>query len=65
MRLELGQKILSRHNENVYIIGTCSIDILPMIAKNGVENIYEQAVGEYRTLHENLTWPYQLWRREA
>jgi peptide/nickel transport system substrate-binding protein len=65
VRLELGQKILSRHNENVYIIGTCSIDILPMIAKNGVENIYEQAVGEYRTLHENLTWPYQLWRREA
>jgi peptide/nickel transport system substrate-binding protein len=64
-RIELGRKILDRHNENVYIIGTCSIDIQPTIVKNGIVNAPKEAPAEYRTYHEGIGWPFQLWRRPA
>ncbi|NPV08315.1 MAG: twin-arginine translocation signal domain-containing protein [Anaerolineae bacterium] len=63
-RLELGRMILDRHNENIYVIGTCSIDIQPMIVKNGIVNVPTEAPAEYRTYHEGIAWPFQLWRRK-
>ncbi|MGQ9556248.1 MAG: ABC transporter substrate-binding protein [Anaerolineae bacterium] len=63
-RLELGQNILKQHNEMIYVIGACSIDILPMVVKNSMVNVMEKAVGEYRTLHESISWPFQFWRRQ-
>ncbi len=65
VRLELGQKILSQHNEMVYVIGTVEVDIQPMIVKNDIVNVFEEAPAEYRTYHEGLTWPFQVWRRPA
>ncbi|MGI6207684.1 MAG: ABC transporter substrate-binding protein [Anaerolineae bacterium] len=64
-RMELGRKILDHHNEYVYIIGTCSIDIQPMIVKNDIVNAPIEAPAEYRTYHEGIGWPFQLWRRKA
>ncbi|MHB0877164.1 MAG: ABC transporter substrate-binding protein [Anaerolineae bacterium] len=64
-RTELGQNILKQHNEMIYVIGACSIDILPMVVKNDLVNVFEAAPGEYRTLHESISWPFQFWRRQA
>ena len=64
-RLELGQKILGQHNEQIYVVGACSIDLLPMVVHKDMVNVMEKAVGEYRTLHEAISWPFQFWRRKA
>ncbi|NPV07720.1 MAG: ABC transporter substrate-binding protein [Anaerolineae bacterium] len=64
-RLELGRNILARHHENIYIIGTCAIDVQPMIVKNDIVNVPMSAPAEYRTYHEGLAWPFQVWRRES
>jgi len=63
-RLEYGQRILQRHNEEIYIVGTCSIDILPCVVKNDLVNVLDQAVGENRLRHEAIAWPFQIWRRQ-
>jgi len=64
-RTELGRKILDRHNENIYILGVCSIDIQPMIVKNDIGNVPMAAPAEYRTYHEGLAWPFQVFRRQS
>jgi peptide/nickel transport system substrate-binding protein len=64
-RIELGRRILERHNEQIYIVGTCSIDILPTVVKNDLVNVLDQAVGENRLRHEAITWPFQVWRRQS
>ncbi|NPV07724.1 MAG: ABC transporter substrate-binding protein [Anaerolineae bacterium] len=64
-RIELGRQILQRHNEQIYIVGTCSIDILPTVVKNDLVNVLDQAVGENRLRHEAITWPFQVWRRQS
>ncbi|NLT43399.1 MAG: ABC transporter substrate-binding protein [Anaerolineae bacterium] len=64
-RTELGRRILDRHNENIYVLGVCSIDIQPMIVKNDIGNVPMAAPAEYRTYHEGLSWPFQLFRRQS
>jgi peptide/nickel transport system substrate-binding protein len=64
-RLELGRRILAQHNEMIYIVGTCTIDIQPMIVKKDLVNVLEKAPAEYRTFHEGITWPFQVWRRKG
>jgi peptide/nickel transport system substrate-binding protein len=64
-RLEWGRKILDQHNEEVYTIGTCSIDITPVVVRNDIVNVLEAAPAEWRTYHEAISWPFQMWRRKA
>ncbi|MGI6207745.1 MAG: ABC transporter substrate-binding protein [Anaerolineae bacterium] len=64
-RLELGQAILRRHHEEVFIIGTCTIDLQPFIKKNDLVNVIDKAVAENRTNHEQISWPWQVWRPTA
>ncbi|NPV07622.1 MAG: ABC transporter substrate-binding protein [Anaerolineae bacterium] len=64
-RLELGSKILEHHSEQVYMVGTVTIDITPTVAKNDLVNILKKAPADYRSLHEALTWLFQVWRRSA
>ncbi|NPV07626.1 MAG: MerR family transcriptional regulator [Anaerolineae bacterium] len=64
-RLELGRRILDQHNEQVYVIGTCSIDITPVVVRNDIVNVIEVAPAEWRTQHEGISWPFQMWRRPA
>ena len=64
-RLEWGRKILDQHNEEVYTIGTCSIDITPVVVRNDIVNVLEAAPAEWRTDHEAISWPFQMWRRKA
>ncbi|NPV09882.1 MAG: ABC transporter substrate-binding protein [Anaerolineae bacterium] len=64
-REELGHKILDQHNERIYIIGTVLVGILPMIRHNTMMNVMEKAVGDWCTLHESISWPFQMWRKEA
>lgn len=63
-REELGHKILDQHNEQVYMIGTVYVDILPMIKHNTMMNVMEKAVGDWTTLHESISWPFQMWRKQ-
>jgi len=63
-RLEYGRKILGQHHEQIYIIGTCTIDLQPFIKKNDLVNVIEKAVAENRTNHEQISWPWQVWRPE-
>ncbi|NPV09883.1 MAG: hypothetical protein HPY83_18220 [Anaerolineae bacterium] len=62
-RLELGRRILGRHNEELFIIGTCRIGINPCLAKNDMVNVLEDPPADYRSHHEGITWPFQVWRR--
>ena len=64
-RLEIGSRILGQHSEQVYVIGTCTIDVTPTVVKNDLVNVLESAPGDYRALHEALTWLFQVWRRPA
>ncbi len=64
-RIELGQKILGQHSEEVYQIGTCLIDILPLVRKNDLVNVLENGMADYRLFHEAISWPFQIWRRPA
>ncbi len=64
-RLELGQRILGRHHEELFIIGTCRIGINQIMVKNDIVNVFKEAPADYRSHHEGLTWPFQVWRRQA
>jgi peptide/nickel transport system substrate-binding protein len=64
-QLELGRKILGQHNEEVYAIGLCWLNILPTVAKNDIVNVLEKAIGDWRSYHEAVSWPFQMWRRKA
>lgn len=64
-RLELGQKILGQHHEQIYVIGTCSIDIDPMIVRNDMVNYLENGISEWRVLRDHLNWPFQVWKRKS
>jgi len=61
-RLDLGRNILRRHHEEVYIIGTCTLDLQPFIKKSDLVNVIDSAVAENRTNHEQISWPWQVWR---
>lgn len=63
-RLELGHKILSQHNEQIYIIGTCRVPIAPLIVKNDIVNALPVGLMDSRARVESLSWPFQLWRRQ-
>jgi len=62
-REELGHKILDQHNEQVYMLGAVYVDILPMVKHNTMMNVMEKAVGDYTTLHESISYPFQMWRK--
>jgi len=62
-QLEYGQAILRQHDEEVYIIGVVKIPFQPLICHNTMVNVLEVAPAEYRTYHESITWPSQLWRK--
>ncbi len=62
-REELGHKILDQHNEQIYMLGAVYVDILPMIKHNTMMNVMEKAVGDYTTLHESISYPFQMWRK--
>jgi len=64
-RLELGHKILSHHNEQIYIIGTCRVPIAPLIVKNDIVNALPGGLMDSRARVESLSWPFQLWRRQS
>jgi len=64
-RLELGQRILGRHHEELFIIGTCRIGINPLMVKNDIVNVFKEAPADYRSHLEGLTWPFQTWRRQS
>lgn len=62
-RLRLGREILAMHDENVWIIGTVSAPFQPVVVADDLVNVKEEAVGSYRTGHEGVTWPEQLFYR--
>jgi len=62
-RLEWGQKILERHNEMIYVIGVCNIDLQPCIVKNDIVNVLQNGLAVPAIRHESVTWPFQAWRR--
>ncbi|MGI6206790.1 MAG: ABC transporter substrate-binding protein [Anaerolineae bacterium] len=62
-RLEWGQKILERHNEMIYVIGVCNIDLQPCVVKNDMVNVLENGLAVPAIRQEGLTWPFQMWRR--
>ncbi len=64
-RTELGREILAQHSEEVYTIGTVRLDTNPLIAKNDIVNVLESAPSDYPYFHEAISWPFQLWRRQA
>jgi peptide/nickel transport system substrate-binding protein len=64
-RLELGTKILAEHSEQVYMIGSVTIDLTPFIKKNDLVNVFDSAVADNRANHEQISWPWQVWRRKA
>lgn len=47
-RLQLGQKILRAHDENVWIIGTVTQPFLPLVANGDLINVRKDAVFSYR-----------------
>lgn len=59
-RIALGQEIISRHDENVWIIGTVTAPFQPMVVNADMFNVKEEAVGSYRTGHEGITGPEQV-----
>jgi peptide/nickel transport system substrate-binding protein len=59
-RIELGHQILTIHDENVFILGTISTPFQPVIVKNNVVNVLEEAVASYPIGHENITWYEQV-----
>ena len=64
-RVELGSNILRRHHEEIYIIGTCSTELYPVVVKKDIVNVLETTVADYRAYHDAITWPFQVWRRPA
>jgi peptide/nickel transport system substrate-binding protein len=62
-QIELGQQILRQHDQEVYVIGVVKLPFQPMIKHNTIVNVLEKAPAEYRTYHESITWPSQLWRK--
>ncbi|HVX44909.1 MAG TPA: ABC transporter substrate-binding protein [Mycobacteriales bacterium] len=54
-RLELGRKILSQHDKNVYMIGTVTRPWQPLIANADLINVKKTSVESYRLGHEQAT----------
>jgi len=63
-RLDLGRQVVAIAHENLYVIGTVAIDLLPVLVKNDLANVLEVAPGQHRSGHESITWPFQVWRRD-
>ncbi|HVL26229.1 MAG TPA: ABC transporter substrate-binding protein [Thermomicrobiales bacterium] len=59
-RIEIGRQILTVHDENVFVIGTITTPFQPVIVRNNVVNVLEQAVASYPIGHENITWYEQV-----
>ncbi len=64
-RLELGAKILAQHSEQVYMVGICALSLQPCIKKNDLVNVLGSAPAQDRTNHEQISWPWQVWRRQS
>jgi len=64
-RIEMGRKILARHNEEVYHIGTCHLDIYPVVVHKDMVNVLEKGIADWRVHRAALAWAFQLWKREA
>lgn len=64
-RLELGQMIGQQHHEQTYMIGVATPSINPTMVKNGIVNVLKNGIADYRVLREDLSWPFQVWRRQA
>jgi len=64
-RVELGQRIGEQHNEQTYMIGLCTPNIDPMVAKNGLVNVMEAGISDWRVHRDMLTWPFQVWWRQG
>ena len=64
-RIELGQMIGQQHHEQTYMIGVATPSINPVMVKNGIVNVLKNGIADYRVLREDLSWPFQLWRRKA
>ncbi|NPV07621.1 MAG: ABC transporter substrate-binding protein [Anaerolineae bacterium] len=64
-RLELGQRIGDQHNEKVYMVGLCTPNIDPMVAKKGLVNVLERGISDWRVHRDMLTWPFQVWWRRS
>jgi len=64
-RIELGQMIGQQHHEQTYMIGVATPSINPVMVKNGIVNVLKNGIADYRVLREDLSWPFQIWRRQA
>ncbi|NPV07619.1 MAG: MerR family transcriptional regulator [Anaerolineae bacterium] len=64
-RAELGRNILRRHNEQVYMIGTCHGSIWPGVLKNDIVNYPLTGIADWRVLRDHTARAFQLWRRSA
>lgn len=60
-RLELGRKILSLHDENVWIIGTLPEPFHPVVAAGDLKSIRTDAIASFRQHYEGATDVSQLW----
>ncbi len=59
-RIEIGQRILRIHDENVYMIGTVSTPFQPVVVNNNLVNVLEEGISSYPAGHENVTWYEQV-----
>jgi peptide/nickel transport system substrate-binding protein len=64
-RIELGRNILRRHNEELYMVGTCHGSIWPGVLKNDIVNYPTTGIADWRVLRDHTAWAFQLWRRPA
>ncbi len=59
-RIELGQRIVKHHEENLYMIGILQQPFAPVVVNARLRNYLEKGVQDYRLLHEAQSWPEQL-----
>ncbi len=63
--MELGWKLLAQCDEQVYNIGLCTPSIGPMVAKKDLVNVLAVGIHDWPVHRDALTWPFQVWRRQA
>jgi len=49
----------------VYMVGICALSLQPCIKKNDLVNVLGSAPAQDRTNHEQISWPWQVWRRQS
>lgn len=64
-RTELATRILQRHNEEIFHIGTCRVFLDPGVAKKGLVNYISEGLSDWRVHRDAINWPFQVWWRQS